>query len=41
MGRHVLPPTMILAELWGGIVGFFGEYSRSLRRVEQIRRQFS
>jgi glycosyltransferase involved in cell wall biosynthesis len=41
MGRHVLPPTMILAELWGGIVGFFGEYSRSLRRIEQIRRQFS
>jgi glycosyltransferase involved in cell wall biosynthesis len=40
-GRHVLPPTMLLAELWGGIVGLFGEYPRSLRRVEQIRRQFS
>ncbi|MBW4448230.1 MAG: glycosyltransferase [Hassallia sp. WJT32-NPBG1] len=40
-GRHVLPPTMILAEFWGGVVGFFGEYPRSLRRIEQIRRQFS
>ena len=40
-GRHPLPVPMILAELWGGIVGLFGEYRRSLRRVEQIRRQFS
>jgi GT2 family glycosyltransferase len=40
-GRHVLPPTMILAELWGGIVGFLGEYPRSLRRIAAIRRQFS
>lgn len=40
-GRHVLPPMMILAELWGGIVGFLGEYPRSLQRIEQIRRQFS
>ncbi len=40
-GRHVLPPTMILAELWGGIVGILGEYHRSLKRVEEIRRQFS
>ena len=40
-GRHVLPPTMILAEFWGGVVGFFGEYPRSLKRIEQIRRQFS
>jgi GT2 family glycosyltransferase len=40
-GRHVLSPTMILAELWGGILGIFGEYPRSLKRVEKIRRQFS
>ncbi|MDF5717176.1 MAG: glycosyltransferase [Rhizonema sp. NSF051] len=39
--RHVLPPTMILAEFWGGIVGLLGEYPRSLRRIEQIRRKFS
>ncbi|MBD2343063.1 glycosyltransferase family 2 protein [Anabaena subtropica] len=40
-GHHPLPPKMILAEMWGGIVGFFGEYPRSLKRVETIRRQFS
>lgn len=40
-GCHVLPPVMILAELWGGVVGILGEYPRSLRRIEQIRRQFS
>ncbi|MEG4914626.1 MULTISPECIES: glycosyltransferase [unclassified Microcoleus] len=40
-GCHPLPPTMILAEMWGGIVGLFGEYPRSLKRIEQIRRQFA
>lgn len=40
IGRHVLPPRMILAELWGGIMGLWGEYSRSLRRIEQIKKQF-
>ena len=39
-GHHVLDPTMILAELWGGVVGLLGEYHRSLRRIEQIQRQF-
>lgn len=40
MGFHPLPPGMILAELWGGIVGLLGEYSRSQRRIEQIKQQF-
>jgi len=40
-GRSPLPPGMILAELWGGVVGLLGEYPRSLKRTEQIRRQFS
>jgi GT2 family glycosyltransferase len=40
-GKHVLPPNMILAELWGGIVGLCGAYQRSLRRTEQIRRRYS
>lgn len=40
-GHHALPPNMILAEIWGGMMGFFGEYSRSLKRIEMIRRQFS
>jgi len=35
------PPAMILAEWWGGLVGLLGEYPRSQRRVDQIRRQFS
>ena len=38
-GRHVLPPSMILAEMHGGATGLLGEYQRSLRRVEKIRRQ--
>lgn len=40
-GSHVLPPDLLLAEIWGSIVGLLGEYPRSLRRVEKIRRQFS
>ena len=40
-GCHALPPAMILAELWGGVVGILGEYPRSLRRIEQIQKQFS
>ena len=39
VGRHALPPTMILAELWGGIQGILGGYSRSKRRVEKIHAQ--
>lgn len=41
LGRHVLPPRMILAELWGGVVGLWGEYTRSSKRIEQIHRQFA
>ena len=37
---HVVPPGMILAEIWGGIVGLFGEYSRSQKRSEKIKQQF-
>ncbi|HEY9803011.1 MAG TPA: glycosyltransferase [Leptolyngbyaceae cyanobacterium] len=40
-GKHPLPANMILAEMWGGVVGFFGEYPRSIKRIETIRRQFS
>jgi len=39
-GKHPLPVPMLLSELWGGIVGILGEYPRSLRRIERIRRQF-
>jgi len=37
--RYVLPPDMVSAELWGGIVGLLGEYSRSQKRIEKIKRQ--
>jgi GT2 family glycosyltransferase len=40
-GQHALSPGMILSEFWGGIVGLCGEYGRSQRRIEQIRRQCS
>jgi hypothetical protein len=38
---HTLPPNMLLAELWGGVVGLLGEYSRSTKRVEQIRQRYA
>ncbi|HLZ67021.1 MAG TPA: glycosyltransferase [Aliidongia sp.] len=34
------PLSMVLAEIWGGIAGVAGEYSRSERRIERIRRAF-
>jgi GT2 family glycosyltransferase len=39
MGKHILPPEMIWAEFWGGVMGLFGEYHRSVKRIEKIRRQ--
>ena len=30
------PPILVLAELWGGIVGLSGEYPRSLRRIRRL-----
>jgi GT2 family glycosyltransferase len=37
-GKHPLPVDMILAELWGGIVGLSGAYGRSKRRTRSIQR---
>jgi hypothetical protein len=37
MESHMLLSNMILAELWGGILGLCGEYNRSLKRVERVR----
>jgi GT2 family glycosyltransferase len=39
-GKHVLPPGLLLAELWGGILGLSGAYSRSVRRAERIRKRY-
>jgi len=40
-GKHVLPPGLLLAELWGGIIGLSGTYPRSVRRAERIRKRYS
>ena len=39
LGFHVLPPPLILAELWGSLAGWIGGYDRSVRRIEEIRRR--
>jgi cellulose synthase/poly-beta-1,6-N-acetylglucosamine synthase-like glycosyltransferase len=36
--EHV-PPSLLIGELWGGVVGLLGGYARSRRRVDEIRRQ--
>lgn len=36
--RNALPPRMVAVELLGGVAGLFGEYGRSLRRIERIRK---
>jgi GT2 family glycosyltransferase len=38
LGRDAPPFDLILAELTGGAVGLCGEYGRSCRRVERLRR---
>jgi GT2 family glycosyltransferase len=39
--KHVLPFSMILAEFCGGMVGLFGGYSRSLKRIATVRKDFA
>lgn len=41
LGRHSLPPLMVWAELWGGVVGLLGEYGRSQKRIQKIHDRFS
>lgn len=36
-GREPIPATMVLGEIWGGVVGLSGEYRRSQRRIARIR----
>jgi GT2 family glycosyltransferase len=36
-GKNPVPISMVLAELWGGIMGLLGGYQRSLRRIESIK----
>jgi hypothetical protein len=37
--REHFPLSLLAGELWGGVVGLFGGYARSKRRVEKIRRR--
>ena len=39
--KHVLPFSMVFAEFWGGLMGISGEYSRSLKRIAAIRKDFA
>jgi glycosyltransferase involved in cell wall biosynthesis len=40
-GKHALPFSMIFAEFCGGMVGLFGEYTRSLKRTARVRKDFA
>jgi hypothetical protein len=40
LGKPYIPPSLFLGELWGGVVGLLGGYSRSQRRVAEIRKRF-
>ena len=40
-GVHALPPSMIVGELVGGVVGLLGGYGRSRRRVRRLRAEAS
>lgn len=40
LGKVHLPPSIFLGEIWGGVAGLMGGYSRSQRRVEKIRKRF-
>jgi hypothetical protein len=37
--RDHVPPSLLVGELWGGVVGLLGGYERSRRRVGVIGRQ--
>jgi glycosyltransferase involved in cell wall biosynthesis len=40
LGQTPIPFYMVAAEIAGAVIGLMGEYPRSVRRVQQIRRQF-
>lgn len=40
MGKNVSAPDLILAEIWGGLVGLVIAYPRSVKRTEAIRKHF-
>ncbi len=40
-GKNVSAPDLILAEIWGGLVGLAIAYPRSVRRTKAIRKRYS
>jgi hypothetical protein len=38
-GERHIPPSLLLGEVYGGMVGLLGGYERSQRRVDRIRKQ--
>ena len=38
--KHTLPVGMVMAEIWGGIMGLLGGYARSQRRIQFIQDHF-
>lgn len=40
LGRHPLPPNIVFAGFYGGMLGLLGGYSRSQKRIEHIRRRY-
>ncbi len=41
LGRDVRPPGLVLAQIWGGVQGYFGEYERSQARIAERKRAFA
>jgi glycosyltransferase involved in cell wall biosynthesis len=40
-GERHIPPSVLIGELYGGVVGLLGGYSRSERRIDEIRKRFA
>jgi glycosyltransferase involved in cell wall biosynthesis len=40
-GLGVRPPGLVLAQIWGGVQGYFGEYARSQVRIAERKRTFA
>lgn len=39
--QHIMPADLLIAQLWGGIVGLLFAYPRSVRRAQAIRKSYS
>jgi glycosyltransferase involved in cell wall biosynthesis len=41
LGLGARPPGLVLAQIWGGVQGYFGEYDRSQIRIAERKRTFA